>query len=220
MQVAQQRQAQGHLQHPLARRVVGQIFTTHHVGDALRGVVHHHRELVRPQPIGALEDEVAHGLFDVLRLRAQAPVHPSQFGVWAHVHAPSPCVALTQATLIGPTGARVHRGLAALGLLPQDLQIDFDLAARTRAGVGQTHLYQLRERRLIGRAALALPPHGLIADHAASGQLRQDALAHARFAAHGVDVFDAHQPRAVVGAGIEPTRQRRHQRARVQWAGG
>jgi hypothetical protein len=64
------------LQQDLARGVVGQVLAAHHVGDALRGVVHHHRQLVGPQAVGAVEHEVAHLVRHVLLLRAQAAVGP------------------------------------------------------------------------------------------------------------------------------------------------
>jgi hypothetical protein len=55
---------------------------------------------------------------------------------------------------------------------------------------------------------------------AALGQLLQDVLVGAGLAARWVDVFDAHQPGAAMGAGIQPAGQGGDQRARVQRAGG
>ena len=54
---------------------------------------------------------------------------------------------------------------------------------------------------------------------AALGQLLQDALIGARHTAGRVHIFDAHQPVACVGAGVQPAGQRRHQRACMQKAG-
>ena len=78
VQVAQRGYAQRVLQQDLARRVVGQVFATHHVGDALGGVIDHHRQLIRPQAISAAQHKVAHGVADVLLLRTQAAVVPVQ----------------------------------------------------------------------------------------------------------------------------------------------
>jgi hypothetical protein len=60
MQVLWRRVAQRTLQHDLAGRVVGEVFAAHHVGNALRSVVHHYRQLVGEQAIGAAQHKVAH----------------------------------------------------------------------------------------------------------------------------------------------------------------
>ena len=54
---------------------------------------------------------------------------------------------------------------------------------------------------------------------AASGELLQYLVVRTGHGARCVDVFDSHQPLAAVGAGVEPTGQSRHQRARMQWPG-
>ena len=54
---------------------------------------------------------------------------------------------------------------------------------------------------------------------AAFRQLLQDELVRTSLAARRVDVFDAHQPLAVMGSRIQPTRQCCYQRAGVQWSG-
>ena len=51
-------------------------------------------------------------------------------------------------------------------------------------------------------------------------KLLQDEGIGAGHAAGCVHVFDAHQPLPALGARIQPTGQRRHQRSRVQRAGG
>jgi len=69
---------QGLLQQDLAGRVVGQVFAPHHMGDALRGVVDDHGQLVGPQAIGTQQHKVAYAARHVLLLRSQAPVGPVQ----------------------------------------------------------------------------------------------------------------------------------------------
>ena len=64
------------LQQDLARRVVGQVLAAHDVGDALLGIVDHHRELVGPQAVGAPQHEVTDLVRHVLALWAEAPVNP------------------------------------------------------------------------------------------------------------------------------------------------
>jgi hypothetical protein len=65
------------LQQDLARRVVGQVLAAHDVGDALRGVVHHHGQLVGPQGRRrACRTKSPTFGCHVLLLRAQAAVLP------------------------------------------------------------------------------------------------------------------------------------------------
>jgi cobalamin biosynthesis protein CbiG len=64
------------LQQDLARRVVGQVLAAHHVGDALRRVVDHHRQLVGGLAVGAAQHEVADLVRHVLLLRPEPAVAP------------------------------------------------------------------------------------------------------------------------------------------------
>ena len=59
VQVARRRVAEQALQVDLPRRRIEQVGAAHHVGDALLGVVDHHRELVGELPVGAIQHEVA-----------------------------------------------------------------------------------------------------------------------------------------------------------------
>ena len=43
----------------LARRRIQEIRAAHYVGYALRGIVDHHRELVRVQAVGTMQNKVA-----------------------------------------------------------------------------------------------------------------------------------------------------------------
>jgi hypothetical protein len=69
-------QGQRRLQQDLARGVVRQIFTTHHMSDALRRIVDHHRQLVGVTAVRTLEHKVTHFGADVLLLCPQTPVMP------------------------------------------------------------------------------------------------------------------------------------------------
>ena len=66
------------LQHDLPCGVVGQVRAAHDMGDALRGIVHHHGELVGPQLIGSAQHEVTYFLRHVLLLRPEQAVLPCQ----------------------------------------------------------------------------------------------------------------------------------------------
>ena len=76
VQVLRRGQAKRPLQCNLPRRVVRQVLTAHHMGHALGGVVHHHRQLVGPQTVSPAQHKVSHRLRNVLRLQAGAPVVP------------------------------------------------------------------------------------------------------------------------------------------------
>ena len=74
VQVARLRQAEQPLQMDLARGRIDQVRAAHHVGDALRRVVHHHRELVGEHAVGAPQHEITDFAFDGLREAAEQPV--------------------------------------------------------------------------------------------------------------------------------------------------
>ena len=65
-----------------------------------------------------------------------------------------------------------------------------------------------------------LPLRRRIGDQLQCMELAQDLLVHALRAARRVNVFDADQPGALVGAGIQPGGERCYQRAGMQRAGG
>ena len=60
MQIARRCHAQGLLQHQLARGGVEQVRPAHHIGDALRRIVDHHRQLVGPVAVGTAQHDIAH----------------------------------------------------------------------------------------------------------------------------------------------------------------
>ena len=92
--------------------------------------------------------------------------------------------------------------------------------ARADAGVDVPADLQLVQGRLVQMGSARLPLHGRVGVQVALGQLLQDELVCARRAARVIGVFDAHPPLPVVGFGVKPTGQGRHQRARVQGTGG
>jgi hypothetical protein len=211
VQVAGQWQPQGALQRDLARRVVGQVLAAHDVGDALLGVVHHHGQLVGPKAVGALEDEVAHLRAEVLRLGAEAAVLPVDAAV--HPEAPGAHRAAVRAV---PASAGVDQLAVPLAWASSA----GDLATRAGTAVGLAGVDQAPQGGFVVAAAAGLPDWRCVGPQAELAQLLQDQRVHARWAARGVHVLDAHQPPAAMGARIEPAGQRRHQRARVQRAGG
>ena len=70
------------LQQDLARRGIEQVGTTHDLGDALRGIVHDHRQLVGPQPVGAAQHEIANfGIDTLLDMAADRVIEGNQAAI-------------------------------------------------------------------------------------------------------------------------------------------
>jgi hypothetical protein len=177
------------------RRVVGQVLAAHDVGDALLGVVDDDGELVGPQAVGALQHEVADVGFEILGLRAQAPVLPGHAAVDAKAPgAHGPAMGAEAA------GARVDE-FAMPGPRPCG---GSDLGARASAAIGVAAGNQAVQRGLVEVATAGLPDGRLVRHEAQRRELAEDDLVHARRAARAVDVLDAHQPLAAVGAGVQP----------------
>ena len=105
-----------------------------------------------------------------------------------------------------------------------------DVAARAAAGVGPMRLGrvagadQLGKGPLVSGPQLGLVDRRLVRYQSAGGQLQQNHLRGLGRAARGVHIFNAHQPApttfAVSRPCVQPTGERRHQRARVERAGG
>ena len=66
MQDARLGQAEQVLQENLPGGGAEEIGAAHHVGYSLRGIVHHHGQLVGELPIGALQDEIADFACEIL----------------------------------------------------------------------------------------------------------------------------------------------------------
>ena len=208
------------LQPDLARRVVGQVFAAHHVGDALRRVVHHHRQLVGPEarrrasaqnrrPRRPRPGTAVRGV-----CRSRAACRPGRAGP------PGAGRQAAQAAALGPAGTRVDGRVVALAGQARRRQDGLDVLARAGAGVGGCRSDQASERGRVQRIAPRLPDHGLVTEQAAARKLPQDHQVGAGHAAGRVHIFDAHDPGAAVGPSVEPARQRSDQRARMQRSGG
>ena len=59
--IARRRQAEQRLQQAMDAGGVKQVLPAHHVGDALRGVVDHHRQMIAGRRLLARQDDVAPG---------------------------------------------------------------------------------------------------------------------------------------------------------------
>ena len=220
VQVTRRGQPERLLQSDLAGGVVGQIFSAHHIGDALLGVVHHDRQLVSPEAVGAFQDKVAHFGGDDLLLRPESAVLPIKVGVLWRLEAPSHRPFAPLKGRFRPAGAGVDRDVVARWGHPLRIQRVRDLFSGARAGIGRACFLEFFQCRRVKRASLRLPDGRAIGMQATVGQLFQNPPVRADRTAGRVDVFNANQPLASVGFRIEPTGQRRHQRACMQGAGG
>ena len=73
------------LQINLAGRVIQEIGAANDVRDALRGIIHGHREHVGVDPIAALQDKITDRFRDILSIRALDPVGELHlFGIDSH----------------------------------------------------------------------------------------------------------------------------------------
>ena len=216
VQIARCGQPEGRLQLNLPRRVVGQVLAAHHVADALRGIVHHHGQLVGPQPVGTAQGKVADLLLHILRLRAQAPVCPVE-RARLRQKTPGPGWLALQAVA---AGAGVDQLAMTRARMPSGRQRQRDVLPRAAAGVGAALSDELLQRSLVERAAGRLVQRRFVRPQAAGGQLRHDGGVGTGHATRHVHVFDAQQPASAVRPRVQPTGQRRHQRAGVQRTGG
>ena len=117
--------------------VVGQIDTPHDMGDVLRGVVDHHGQLISPQPVRTVHNEVANVLREVLRLSAEPPIGPGDVGIVAIGAAGAQaCRAWRSLLQAVSTGAGVNQFRMPGAPLASGAKCEFDIAPRASTGVG------------------------------------------------------------------------------------
>ena len=200
------------LQPELAGRRVEQVGAAHHVGGALRRIVHDHRELVGEDAVRPVHDEVADIAFQVL---FDTSAYPVVEGDRAVVDAYAPGAHAAPGWQAAATGPGIDRALDA------DMRRGRrDFGARAGAGVCMAGGDQGIERRAVCADLPALHMDLSVPGQAESFERATDRICRARPVARRVEVFDAQQPFATRGAGVEPACQCRHQRAEVERAGG
>ena len=137
------RQSQRFVQKDLARRVVGEVGAAHHVADALRGVVHHHCQLIGIDIVRAQQHEIANRACNVLQLGPQPPVGPVRDGAGWHQRVTTQAPGqLRPAMQSGTAGSRVDPFAVPVACHTLQRQCRLDVRARTAAGVGQTTCLQ------------------------------------------------------------------------------
>ncbi len=154
--VARYRQPQCLLQQNLPRGGVEQVGTAHHFGHPLCGVIHHHRQLVRPAAVGTAQHEVADLGLHVLLLRAAQAIVEVHEAAGRHAEADG----WVRSWLPGD---------AAM----MDAAAGGKVAAAAVADKGLVAGEQYIQRGLVGLAAGALPEDRAIMDQAERGQRLQ-----------------------------------------------
>ena len=210
MQVVGCRQPEPPLQQHLGRGEFQQVDTTHHLGDALGGVVHYHGELVGEQAVGASQHKIADlprevelepavvAVFDGQRdARRAQPDRAVAVGCGRVRQAGSRVDGATEA------GARDARDRAAAAIAPVAVAVSREPFECVEVGVRA------------GR---------LVEDRAVPGQsvpleTGEDGIGRAGHLAGRVKILDAHQPLPGLVARLQVAGYRGHQRAEVERPG-
>lgn len=194
----------------LARGRVEQVGAAHDVGHPRFGVVHHHRELIGEEAVGALDHVVAGVGGEVDLLLALHRVAKAHHALGAH----PPGAAGPSRRQAVAAGA----GIAARAVARERLA--GELAPGARTGIGEAGRAQALERGRIGFAAFALAHDRAVPFEAEAFQRGEDACGGAGHRARGVHVLDAQQPASAVRARIQEAAHGGDQRAEVQRAAG
>ncbi len=160
MQVARGGQAERTLQHDLARRGIEQVGATDDVGDALVGIVDHHRQLVCPETVGAKQDKVADFSRHVLPHRTLQAIDEADCAAIRHAQA-----------------ERRLRAWRCGHAASMDAALRGQRAAAAGAGKGQPRVEQALEGGPVQVVAVALPDHGPVRNEAEGGQVASCAVA-------------------------------------------
>jgi len=207
MQIARRRQSEQPLQQDLARRGIEQIRAAHHVGDALIGIIDHHRKLVGVEAVGAEQDEIADFLIHGLRDIPLEPVGECDgFTPCSQAHR-TRSFSRGQALAAGAridAGAIRHRVRRVLAFVAHCRVRDLLSAAATP--INLSGLPEPLECGAVGIQSRALVDHGTVPLQSQRFQLAQDDVRRFRARARAIQVLHAHAPRSLRSAGVEPAR--------------
>lgn len=216
MQTAQHGQPEQLLRIDLVRRRVEQVDTTYDVRDVLRGIIHHHRNLVHPHAVHALEHEVLYDFNQVLVLHASSTVAETDGHDTSVRHTHAPCV---QWTAVRPIAARTETGEGLVAQILVGINASNgvrNLAARTATRAEVAVDLQLFQRLFKAWQVRALPLRNLVRDEPECIQCGRDITVDAGHVTLEIDVFNVHQPHAIVDTCTQPAGQRGDQRADIQ----
>ncbi len=208
--VGRLRHAEQALQMDLAGGGVEQVGAAHHVGDARLGIIHHHRQLVGEQAVGAQHHVVAGVEREIFLLPALDGVLEADRALGAH-----------------PPGARPASGGQAVAagarIAPRAVARECRVrhfAPGTGAGEGMAGRFQPIEGSLVSVPAAALPYDFAVPFEAEARKRGDDAPGRAHDSAWRIDILDPQQPAAAAVARFQVAACRRDQRAEMQRAAG
>jgi len=208
--------AQQPSQHTLASGGRQQVGAPHHRVHPLQGVVNHHGQLIRPQPVGPAYGEIAHLARHVLRLRAQ-PTIVERLDALGHAHPPGACLAPGR----NARSAGSHiRQLVHVGGHARLTRRIGNLAPGAAAPIEPPGGAEPVACGVVTDVALRLPHHLPVPAQAQRHELIHDDAVSPGHRARYIDILDAQQPLAGLGARIQIAGQRRNQRSRMQRPAG
>ena len=234
--INRRRQAEQYLQHPVHAGRPEQVLAAHHVGDALQGIVDHHREVIAGRRLLAADDDVAPGRRiggDVADLAAGTypDLLPAQragpFHRLLHVEADGIGLASCDARLAIwfldlPRRARIDRnaiGIARPALADVTVGHQMrELGAALEAREGHAHGFKLVQRGAVAVEMLGLPPHRVLPVQPEPRQILIDRRLELGPASRRVDVLHAEQEPAAGPARHVEVHQRRERMAEMQVA--
>ena len=203
MRMIRRGQAQRALQQDLARGGIKQVSPTHHVGDALRGVIHDHCQLIRPKSVCTTQDEVADVDIDALLNVAMHEIGEPDVAMVGYAEANR---------WIGSSRGRYTTSM--------------DAASRSQVGATavafKCHpvVHQLLKGFAIKMSASALAEHGTVMLQPKTGQCVSLRGGGAGDFPRWIEILDAQQPLALRLSRKQPASKCGQHRASVQRAGG
>ena len=198
------------LQIQLARRRQQQIGAAHHFGNTLHRVVDDDRKLVGEIAIGAVDNKIADVppkiAFDstLPTILEHDTLTVSSYAQRAR-RAPG-CEALTTGSRVNETIAAAQTGIG-------------NFASAASAWVNRSGSTQLFDRFAIRIGSCALVRHGLIPVQTEAFERTQDIIRGTRHLARWINVFDAHQPLAVIRACLQEAADGGDKRTEMQRSG-
>ena len=208
------RVVQAALQPDLARRRNQQVLAADDMGDALLGIVGHHRQLVGPEAVGAQKHEVADVAGEILAVAADNGVVENDIAI-GYAQPPGRGFAvfrLPESRMGAAAAINKTVGTGACFLLP--------LAAAAVAGIDQAARLQIGQHHAVQRMAAALVGDFAVPFKTEGFKGAQNVGGGAGHLARRVEIFHAHQPTAAGGTGGGVGCGGGQQRADVQQAGG
>lgn len=192
------------IQRNLPHRRLNQIGAADDLGDPLKVVIDHHRQVVGKQSVATVDNKIFSRQRLVGDQRAAQAVGELQNRMG---------LAQTQRGVFRP-----QPKVAAVTIIDPAYGVD------TRAGAGavvaQPLLAQPGQRLAVGFVPLRLPEYLAVPVQTVVVELAQDGVGGPGDFARRVDIFNTNAPDTLVRAGLQVAAERGDQRAEVEFAGG